>query len=238
MVSCAILSSSNHVREESMKKKAGIIVAIAIVLILVACSGSITSELYIRDLLDLAASPNQVFYTQGTVSVESFGSDSNEDLKEMITTWFRDAQNFRETSIDFSTYLVADIKIPVAYANNEQLKTEQDLLSIVVRKNKPTELEFGIRLDKHVFAKIQEDVMENFYQNLSISDWTFSIDLKNDTRNAQSLTLQTIYANDEPLLYQKTMTVKERETVKLSFPDILRDYSYHYGDVFFGTIKL
>ncbi|OPZ55132.1 MAG: hypothetical protein BWY88_01434 [Synergistetes bacterium ADurb.Bin520] len=42
--------------------------------------------------------------------------------------------------------------------------------------------------------------MENFYQNLSISDWTFSIDLKNDTRNAQSLTLQTIYANDEPLL--------------------------------------
>ena len=237
MVTCAILSSSNHVREGAMKKKAGI-VAIGIVLLLVACSGSITSELYIRDLLDLAASPDQVFYTQGTVSVESFGSDSNEDLKEMIVTWFRDAQNFRETTIDFSTYLVADIKIPIAYADNELLKKEQDLLSIVVKKDKPRELEFGIRLDKHVFAKIQEDVMENFYQNLSISDWTFSIDLKNDTRNAQSLTLQTIYANDEPLLYPKTMTVKERETVKLSFPDILRDYSYRYGDVFFGTLAL
>ena len=54
MVTCAILSSANHVREESMKKKAGI-VAIGIVLLLVACSGSITSELYIRDLLDLAS---------------------------------------------------------------------------------------------------------------------------------------------------------------------------------------
>ena len=237
MVTCAILSSSNHVREESMKKKAGI-VAIGIVLLLVACSGSITSELYIRDLLDLAARPDQVFYTQGTVSVESFGSDSNEDLKEMITTWFRDAQNFRETTIDFSTYLVADIKIPVAYADNEQVKKEQDLLSIIVRKDKPNELDFGIRLDKNVFAKIQEHVRDMFYQDLSISDWTFSIDLKNDTRNAQSLTLQTIYANDEPLLYQKTMTVKERETVKLSFPDILRDYSYRYGDVFFGTLAL
>ncbi|HPK64383.1 MAG TPA: hypothetical protein PLW57_05895 [Sphaerochaeta sp.] len=220
-----------------MKKKAGI-VAIGIVLLLVACSGSISSELYIRDLLDLAASPNQVFYTQGTVSVESFGSDSNEDLKEMIVTWFRDAQNFRETTIDFSTYLVADIKIPIAYADNELLKEEQDLLSIVVKKDKLRELEFGIRLDKNVFAKIQEHVREMFYQDLSISDWTFSIDLKNDTRNAQSLTLQTIYANDEPLLYQKTMIVKERETVKLSFPDILRDYSYRYGDVFFGTLAL
>ncbi len=237
MVTCAILSSSNHVREGAMKKKAGI-VAIGIVLLLVACSGSISSELYIRDLLDLAASPNQVFYTQGTVSVESFGSDSNEDLKEMIVTWFRDAQNFRETTIDFSTYLVADIKIPIAYADNELLKEEQDLLSIVVKKDKLRELEFGIRLDKNVFAKIQEHVREMFYQDLSISDWTFSIDLKNDTRNAQSLTLQTIYANDEPLLYQKTMIVKERETVKLSFPDILRDYSYRYGDVFFGTLAL
>lgn len=237
MVTCAILSSSNHVREESMKKKAGI-VAIGIVLLLVACSGSITSELYIRDLLDLAASPDQVFYTQGTVSVESFGSDSNEDLKEMITTWFRDAQNFRETTIDFSTYLVADIKIPVAYADNEQVKKEQDLLSIIVRKDKPNELDFGIRLNKNVFAKIQEHVRDMFYQDLSISDWTFSIDLKNDTRNAQSMTLQTIYANDEPLLYPKTITVKERETVKLSFPDILRDYSYLYGDVFFGTLAL
>ncbi|NLZ77650.1 MAG: hypothetical protein GX911_06745 [Spirochaetales bacterium] len=220
-----------------MNKKVGI-VAIGIVLLLVACSGSITSELYIRDLLDLAASPDEVFYTQGTVSVESFGSDSDEDLKEMIATWFRDARNFREVTIDFSTYLVADIGIPVAYADNEELRNGQDLLSIVVRKDSPHELDFGIRLDKNVFAMIQEHVMECFYQDLSISDWTFSIDLKNDTRNVQSMTLQTIYANDEPLLYPKTIIVKERETVKLDFPDILRDYSYLYGDVFFGTLAL
>ena len=100
----------------------------------------------------------------------------------MITTWFRDAQNFRETTIDFSTYLVADIKIPVAYADNEQVKKEQDLLSIIVRKDKPNELDFGIRLNKNVFAKIQEHVRDMFYQDLSISDWTFSIDLKNDTK--------------------------------------------------------
>lgn len=220
-----------------MKKKAGIVI-IGIIMVLVACSGSITGELYIRDLLDLADSPNQVYFTQGTVSVESLGSDNNEELKEMMTSWFREATNFREVSVDYSTYLVADIKIPVTHVNNEQIKKDEDLLSIIVKSDKSGELDFGVRFKKEVFSKIQQYIESEYYQDISIKDWDFTIDLKNDTRDAQTVILQTIYANAEPLLLPVSTTINQRETIELGFPDILRDYSYAEGEVFFGKILL
>jgi hypothetical protein len=220
-----------------MKKKAGIVI-IGIIMVLVACSGSITGELYIRDLLDLADSPNQVYFTQGTLSIESLGSDNNEELKEMMTSWFREATNFREVSVDYSTYLVADIKIPVTHVNNEQIKKDEDLLSIIVKSDKSGELDFGVRFQKKAFAKIQQYLKSEYFQDISIQDWNFTIDLKNDTRESQTVILQTIYANDEPLLFPMSTSINERETIELSFPDILRDYGYAEGEVFFGKIIL
>ncbi len=205
-------------------------------LFVVACSGSIASELYIRDLLEIGESPDSVFFTTATIEMESPGEESLDQLIAKMQEWFREAQNFRQVEKDFSTYLVADIKVPVLHRDILRVDEKRDLITLIVEEDADDDIGFGFRFDPVLFEEIGAYVQEEFWTSLSIQDWDFSIALKNDTRKTQRVILQTIYANQQPVLFPEAYELLARDSVLLSFPDILRDYAYQKGEVLFGTL--
>lgn len=220
-----------------MKKKlTSILIGIGIVLFIVACSGSISSELYIRDILDIGANPSTVYYTTATIEMESPGEDSLEQLTMKMKEWFREAQNFRQVTKDYSTFLVADIKIPVHNRNQKNIDNRHDLLSLVLEEDKKGDINFGFRFDQGMFEQISSYVKDEFWTSVSIQDWAFSIVLKNDTRESQKIVLQTVYANQEPVLFPEEFILNARDSVTINFADVLRDYAYKEGEVLFGTL--
>lgn len=220
-----------------MKKRLGILI-LASLLVLVACTGSISGELYIRDLLDLADDPTQVFFTKGTVSIETMGNDYDEDLKQLLKNWFRDASGLRKQTVGYTSYIVADISIPVAHLFTDQIDFEDDLLSVIVLDDNPGLLDFGVLFNQDIFALIQEDITKNYYPEIELKDWTISLELKNDTRVAHDLYLQSVYANGRPIVYSEFVTIQPRETISLRFPDVLKDFIHDEGGIFFGSLLL
>ena len=102
-------------------------------LLLTACEGKITAELFIRDILEIGRDSKASFFTTATVEIESLDSDSMEKMKEKIKEWFREPQNFREMSKDYSTFLVADIKVPVSHISKKSQGKKRDLFSLIVK---------------------------------------------------------------------------------------------------------
>lgn len=209
---------------------------VGLMVFVVACSGSITSELYIRDLLDIGEDPSTLYFTAATIEMESPGQESLEQLTRKMQEWFREAQNFRQVEKDFSTYLVADIKVPVLHSTMRDLDTKGDLISLIVQEDAQGDIDFGFRFDQEVFEQIRSYVEEEFWTTLSIQDWEFSISLKNDTRESQRFILQTIYANQQPVLFPEEFILLARDSITLDFADVLRDYAYKEGEVLFGIL--
>ena len=54
------------------------------VLLLVACSGSIATDLYIADIEDVTLDASTIYYTHAVLMMESPGSSSVEQLKTKI----------------------------------------------------------------------------------------------------------------------------------------------------------
>jgi len=217
----------------SIARVAGVLITL---ILLVACSGSIATDLYIADIEDVALDPSVIYYTHATLMMESPGSSSVEQLKTKIREWFRDVDNFRETDIDFSSYLVADIMVPVINSNVTVIDAKKDLFTIIATQNTAGETEFGFRFDRSVFDTMNRYVKDEFWSSLSIEDWDFSIDLRNDSRTTKDLLIHSLYVDGEPVLGPKKFTVKNRGTLNLKFSDILRDYGFAHQEVMIGLL--
>jgi len=207
-----------------------------IMMLFIACSGSISTDLYVADIEDAAVDASAIYYTRAVLMMESPGSSSVEQLKEKIREWFRDVENFRETDIDFTSYLVADIMVPVVNSNVTTIDSKDDLFTIVATQNTAGETEFGFRFDRSVFDTMNRYIKDEFWSSLSIEDWDFSIDLKNDSRKTKDVVIHSLYADGEPVLTPKKFSVKNRDTLNLRFSDILRDYGFAQGEVMIGSL--
>jgi len=87
-----------------------------------------------------------------------------------------------------------------------------------------------------VFDTMNRYVKDEFWSSLSIEDWDFSIDLKNDSRKTKDVVIHSLYVDDEPVLTPKKFSVKNRDSLNLRFSDILRDYGFAQGEVMIGSL--
>ncbi len=207
-----------------------------VLLFLIACTGSVTAELYFSDIFEIAYDQDLVYYTRGTVEIESFSDELDEELNENIKKWFSDAKNFRIIERDYDHFVVADIMVPVINYENWDFDIGNDLLILVVELDDDS-IYLSFELSDSVMEMIDDYLYENYFSSLKITDWEFTIDLKNDTREEYLLELfGGVYANEEPLHYGETYIIDSREAVMIRFGDIIKDYAYLYGEAIFGVI--
>ena len=209
---------------------------LGVVLFLVACSGSVVAELYFSDIFEIAYDPDLIYYTKGTIEIESYGDELDEELNNNIRKWFSDAKNFRIVERDFDNYVAADIKVPIINYDNWDFDTSGDLITILVDRDYDDSIYLGFELSDTVVEMIDDYLYENYFSSFEITNWEFTIDLKNDTREDHLVELFGGYANEEPLLYGETYIIDTREAIMIRFGDIIKDYAYLYGDAYFGII--
>lgn len=221
-----------------MNKKRGLklVLLAGVVLFLIACTGSVTTELYFSDIFEIAYDQDLIYYTKGTIEIESFSDELDEELNENIKKWFRDAKNFRIIERDFDNFVVADIVVPIINYENYDYDNSNDFLTILVDFTYDGSILLGFELNETVAEMIDDYLSDNYFSSLEIANWDFTIDLKNDTREEYLVELFGVYANEEPLLYGETYIIDSREAIMLRFGDIIKDYAYLYGDAFFGVI--
>lgn len=220
-----------------MKRLATAFAAISLLVLLATCDSDLTADLYVRDIVDLANGTVDRVFTSATISVESPGSDSAAEVEQYIRENFRDANNFRVESRNYTDFVLSDIKIPVVNADTTNSPTEpQDLFALLVRVTEAGSAEFGIAVNNGKFTRISRHAKDEYYQDVSVSDMRITLRVSNDTRSEAAVLLSDVYANQNPLPFEHEYLLSPRDVVELRFSDVLRDYAFRQGSVYLGEI--
>lgn len=217
-------------------KRVSLVLLLGVVLFLSGCAGEIVSDLYVEDVFEVAEF-NEELFTPATVAIESMGTEFMEDVAELLKMAFRDATNFREQNRDYSTYVLADVKLPIVNVTYTDELPDEDLFSLVVFTEHEEGVLFGLGVNRELFDEIADYVYEEFWQALSFSGLTLTIRLNNDSKETVDLTLQNVYVNQVPVLYSDEYQLARRDSLELRLSDIMRDYAYNEGYVFVGAVR-
>ncbi len=217
-------------------RKWPVVLLLGLALLLAGCSGEVSTDLYIQDILDALELDEEVL-TIGTISIEAGGSEFMEGMVNFFNMYFREPTNFREQSRDYSTYTMADVKIPVLDITDGELDLSDDIIALVVAFDEEEgQILFGLAVNQERFASAADYVQEEYWTTLSFSDFNVQVRVINDTRETVRLALQNVYVNQKPVLYSEDYQLARRDALDIRFADVMRDYAYEEGYVFVRAI--
>ncbi|KLU39416.1 MAG: DUF7424 family protein [Limnochordia bacterium] len=210
---------------------------LGVALLLTGCAGDVIGDLYVQDIIDAMELEDDVF-TIGTVSIQSVDPEYMDQVIEFFNLFFREPSNFRDQSRDYTSYTMADVKIPVVDITYFDPVFPEDIIAFVVAFDEEDEsVWFGVAVNKDRFAEAAAYVQENFWQQLSFSDFTLQLRLINDTRETVTASVYSLYVNQQPVLFLEDYSLARRDMLELRLSDVMRDYAYEEGFVLIGSLK-
>lgn len=217
------------------KKVIAILFSLLIIFLIVACGGSIITILRVGDIIAVANYSDLVIYADAKLEIETFGLDDETDIKIKLIEWFRATKNFGSRTGDFSTYLTADIEVPIVNYYNDYFYLFDDPFSILLY-DAGDRIYISFVFNDLKFDEIDNYIQDNYYSSLSLEDWNFTINLYNDTKQEQSVILNYVYANGEALLFEELFRMEPKEIIDLKISDLLRDFAKQEGFSTFGQL--
>lgn len=219
------------------KKLAGVLLLLAL-LVLTGCAGEFVSDLYVQDVIDVASGAEEYLLTTGSVIIESPGEEYNAKLKSMLEETFRDVKNFRTGSDDYSSKVIADLKIPVIPLDLIDYEPwNEEPLAVVITPLEEGLTAFGLLLNGEQIDGLFARFMEEAFYTASVQDLSFFIRLNNDLRSIIPVYLQGVYANGVPVHYEEVVEMERRDVIEIKLGDVSRDYAYEAGYVFIGVLE-
>jgi hypothetical protein len=150
------------------------------------CELNIASEVYIRDLYDIANDKNiDSAMVKSVLKLEIISKDTFKGNKDKITNiikeYFDNVENVRYEENNLRSYYVADIEIPIT----KGLEIEDKILSFSFNG-----VSLFIRFNNSLFEELNSIILNNFYQTFDLKDFSIEIVLVNDLKKDVNVELQ------------------------------------------------
>ncbi|NLJ81358.1 MAG: hypothetical protein GX335_10075 [Firmicutes bacterium] len=211
---------------------------LVLLLLFSGCGGEIAADLYIQDIYEAAETVENELWTTATIALETYSDEHREEFSELISSIFSKAGHFRIQSRGFSDYFVADVRIPLlAYENREELRIKDGLLgAVALGPDEDGDYFFGLALNSAKFEDISQQISSEYWTDLSFEKFSLQLNVINDTRESVDLTVQGVYANQKPVLYDGVFKLERRDSLEIKLSDLMRDWVYENGTVLFGYL--
>jgi hypothetical protein len=224
-----------------LSKRLSAVALLLVALFLTGCGGSVTTDLYVQDIVEIVEGLEglkEPIFTSSTIGVESPGEEYNAQLIELLERSFRDVKNVRTTDQDYSTYVLVDVKIPILMLEDyETLWVDDEALGIIIVDMEDGSAGFGLGMNSDKLDKLFSAFSEEVWDSASIEDFAFSVKLYNDTRDPVFAALQGVYANGVPIAYEEVFEMARRDILELRLGDVARDAAYQDGIVILGVVE-
>ncbi|HKM43402.1 MAG TPA: hypothetical protein VJZ70_05375 [Limnochordia bacterium] len=221
-----------------LSKRLSAVGLLLLALFLTGCGGSVSTDLYVQDIIEVVEGLEEPLFTSSTISVESPGDEYNAELIELLERNFRDVRNARTESKDYSTYVLVDVKVPILILEDyEQLWENDEAIGIIVVDMEDGSAAFGVALNSDKLDSLFGAFMDQLWDSASIEDFTFSVKLYNDTRDPVFASLQGVYANGVPIAYEEVYEMARRDVMEIRLGDVARDVAYQDGLVIIGVVE-
>lgn len=210
-----------------MKKIAVFLVATVALLLLSSCEFNMSADFYMQDAIDVLETENTL-YTNATFAFE-FGGDE-EDKQEAIdflSARLYEADNFREETQDYQTYMLVDYKIPLVYADAVETlltnsNTQQSIFALAITKDGNI-LNTIMVFNQKKFDELNTALYEQFYHRMEFEEATIVINLNNDLHESVEVTVFAAYVDNMPVPYSGTFLLERRDDIEIRLSDVLKD---------------
>lgn len=221
-----------------LSKKLSAVALLVLALFLTGCGGSVVTDLYVQDIIEVVEGAEESLFTLSTISVESPGEEYNGQLIELLELNFRDAKNSRTLTEDYTTYVAVDVKVPILILEEyEQLWENDEAIGIIVVDMDDGSAAFGLGLNSDKLDELFAAFVEQVWDSASIEDFTFTVRLLNDTRDPVFVALQGVYVNQVPIAYEEVFELARRDVLEIRLGDVARDVAYQDGIVVLGVVE-
>ncbi len=188
--------------------------------IITACKMDLATDIYLSDITDLLLTTEQT-YLSATIKFQNPGDESRNRIIEIMSTYFYEVENIRVEKIDYSDFLVADIKVPITLITDTSVNDDTPFQVSVY--NKDNLYEVYLQLNKESWNELNQDIYTLTYQNLNIKEAGISFSITNDLKKTNSLSFASVYINGIPTPYLKTIELERKQSVAVTFSNVLQD---------------
>ena len=203
-------------------------------LFLLSCEMSVTTEMYITDIINFTKNKNkqEELFLNCSIDFEISSEDeynkNPEKYINILNNAFLDVKDPVIKNRDLSTYLSAKGKISFLKDIQKAQDIEKSLIYLTYDEDdKYIKVYFNIETDK--YQQLNYTIKENTYQDIKMKDFNICIDLQNDRQEPCEITVYSSYVNNEPILYNKTFQINKRENLNIILSNIFKDYSMLNG---------
>jgi len=200
-------------------------------LLCIGCEVELDVKLFTQDIIDTANKTTNL-KTPVNVHLEIPGKnwikkEKNEfQVRSFLEKRFGKAGTFTTLQRDFSTFLVAPVKIPL----NLKSSPNDNIFEFLVSKTKENKFDVFFKVNKSKFKDFSKDVEEEFFNEINPEDVAVNVDLNNDTRETINITGYSSYLDNKPHPFEGSKILERRDSVKVQISKIHMDYLGDRGE--------
>jgi len=194
-------------------------------LLTVGCEVELDIKLFTQDIID-TANGTGTYKTPVNVHLEipSKGwlkKDKNErQVRTFLEKRFGKSGDFTTFERDFSTFLVAPVKIPL----NLEKSASENIFELLVSKKSDKSIDVFFKVNKKKFEDFSRDIKDEFFDDLNPEDVVVNLDLNNDTRGPLTIKGYSVYLNNKPFPFEGSKTLDRRDSIKVKISKVHMGY--------------
>lgn len=203
-----------------------------------ACTVHLEFEIFTSDLIFISQQKNEVVFVNASVKMD-YSEQEAESVKKFMTDNFRDAGNFRVIEEEYTSLLLADYKLPIVHAENDQFQSEHDLISVVVSEADTGKYLIGIKFDKEQYKAMNVFSQEKFYSDIDLKQSEIQFEFRSDNDEEIQTSWRSVYVNSEAYPIRGKFLLQKRDKLIVSLSDIFKDAMKSEDDViYFGEMSV
>ncbi|MBU42267.1 MAG: hypothetical protein CMN76_03530 [Spirochaetaceae bacterium] len=218
--------------------KSKFLVAILSLFFLTACEFQAFIDLSFSHVMRVANSRSeQGIPSKGIIRLEMAGMDSCLEKKgkvvEILSRYYGEPESHRCQQEELSTFLEA--RVPVA-VKMKGLERNNQITSMLLESD-DRGLHLRVAMDRGSFERMQDEMMDAFFQKPEVKDLEMVIRFKNDSKATLVGKARFVYVDGKPLPMESKVLLDPGRSIEVRLSDVARDYIYNEGSLTVFTIE-
>ena len=184
-----------------------------------------STDVYLRDIEDVALKNAEGLKTSGLLQVGIPNCDDKEQLSK-VTSLLRDYfLKVTEKSCEsgMESLLTIGVDIPIVHSEIGWTSKTKSTTALITKKSKDgSSILVNFALNKRQFRNLNEAIQNQFFDKLSFSESTVSFSINNDARHDEGLIVSDSFVDGKPVVFPKRFTLSRRNKIDLEPSNVRR----------------
>ncbi len=196
-----------------------------VILLFSACKIDMKTEIYLRDIKDVALSNADDLFTSGLLRVGVPSCEDREQLDQisnLLKDYFLNIK-VKKCSGEMQSFVTIGVDIPIVHSETGWIPKTKSVTALVTHKsNDGSSIVVNFALNRQRFNNLNEAVENKFFDKLSFSESTVSFAVNNDGRKDEEAIISDAFVDGRPVIHSKSFTLARRNKIEVEPSNVRR----------------